>query len=120
MGQLVTITNPSSNFNPPPVKHYEAYRPKPFTRAERETTTLLFGGLTWKHERMMQGASAQPEVQGRTAAEYRAGGPGCGQRVDRCGRLLSHHFHDRKPGELPEEGSRAAWQGADQPRSTCT
>ena len=56
MGQLVTITNPSSNFNPPPVKHYEAYRPKPFTRAERETTTLLFGGLTWKHERIMQGA----------------------------------------------------------------
>ena len=57
MGQLVTIgTNPSSNLNPPPVKHYQAYRPKPFTRAERETTTLLFGGLTWKHERIMQGA----------------------------------------------------------------
>jgi predicted nucleotide-binding protein (sugar kinase/HSP70/actin superfamily) len=56
MGQLVTITNPSNQFTAPPVKHYEAYRPKPFTREERDTTTLLFGGLTWKHERMMQGA----------------------------------------------------------------
>jgi hypothetical protein len=37
------------------ISHYEAYRPKPFTRAERDTTTLLFGGgLTWKHERLMQ------------------------------------------------------------------
>ena len=57
MGQLVTIdANPAGNLTAPPVNHYQAYRPKPFTRAERETTTLLFGGLTWKHERMMQGA----------------------------------------------------------------
>src|SRR5262252_3076813 len=58
MGQLVTIdTNLDANISsPPPVKHYQAYRPKPFTRDERETTTLLFGGLTWKHERLMQGA----------------------------------------------------------------
>src|SRR5262244_3210258 len=58
MGQLVTIdTNLDANISsPPPVKHYQAYRPKPFTRDERETTTLLFGGLTWKHERLLQGA----------------------------------------------------------------
>jgi len=58
MGQLVTIDN---NLDAdisalPPVKHYQAYRPKPFTREQREETTLLFGGLTWKHERLMQGA----------------------------------------------------------------
>src|SRR5499427_5624871 len=58
MGQLVTIdTNLDTNISsPPPVKHYQAYRPRPFTREERDTTTLLFGGLTWKHERLMQGA----------------------------------------------------------------
>lgn len=37
------------------VKHYTAYKPQPFRRDERETVTLLYGGLTWKHERLMQG-----------------------------------------------------------------
>jgi predicted nucleotide-binding protein (sugar kinase/HSP70/actin superfamily) len=37
------------------VEHYRAYRPKPFTRAERETTTILYGGLTWRHEALIQG-----------------------------------------------------------------
>jgi predicted nucleotide-binding protein (sugar kinase/HSP70/actin superfamily) len=37
------------------VQHYEAYRPRPFTRNQREDTTILFGGLTWKHERLVQG-----------------------------------------------------------------
>jgi len=52
MGHLVTI-DPSPADT---VQHYTAYRPKPFTRKERDKTTLLFGGLTWKHERLMQGA----------------------------------------------------------------
>ena len=55
MGQLVTIST-DANLSAPPVNHYQAYRPRPFTRAQREDTTLLFGGLTWKHERLMQGA----------------------------------------------------------------
>jgi predicted nucleotide-binding protein (sugar kinase/HSP70/actin superfamily) len=38
------------------VQHYRAYRPRPFRREERERVTLLYGGLTWKHERLMQGA----------------------------------------------------------------
>lgn len=29
---------------------------RPFTTAERGTTTLLFGGLTWKHERLIHGS----------------------------------------------------------------
>src|SRR5215510_12901357 len=37
------------------VTHYTAYTPRPFTRDERDTVTLLYGGLTWKHERMIQG-----------------------------------------------------------------
>lgn len=39
-----------------PVTHYQAYKPRPFTRKEREDVTILFGGLTWKHERLIQGA----------------------------------------------------------------
>ena len=37
------------------INHYTAYRPRPFTREERATVTILFGGLTWKHERLIQG-----------------------------------------------------------------
>ena len=37
------------------ITHYTAYRPKPFKREERDSVTILFGGLTWKHERLVQG-----------------------------------------------------------------
>jgi len=40
----------------PTVSHYLGYRPKPFVREERKDVTVLFGGLTWKHERLVQGA----------------------------------------------------------------
>src|ERR1700691_4378989 len=40
----------------PIIEHYSAYKPRPFTREQRADTTILYGGLTWKHERMMQGA----------------------------------------------------------------
>jgi predicted nucleotide-binding protein (sugar kinase/HSP70/actin superfamily) len=40
----------------PTVNHYTAYKPKAFTREERGSTTILFGGLTWKHERLIQAA----------------------------------------------------------------
>jgi predicted nucleotide-binding protein (sugar kinase/HSP70/actin superfamily) len=38
------------------VNHYTAYQPRPFAREERDKVTILFGGLTWKHERLVQGA----------------------------------------------------------------
>lgn len=37
-------------------QHYTAYKPQPFLRSERDTVTLLYGSLTWKHERLIQGA----------------------------------------------------------------
>jgi predicted nucleotide-binding protein (sugar kinase/HSP70/actin superfamily) len=48
--QLTTIS-PSV-----PVNHYKAYKPRPFKREERDKVTILYGGLTWKHERLIQGA----------------------------------------------------------------
>ena len=54
MGQLVTIDSNPVTTTANQVKHYQAYRPKPFAPTERETTTLLFGGTTWKHERLIQ------------------------------------------------------------------
>ena len=37
---------------------YRAYKPQPFTRAERDKVTILFGSLHWRAERVMQGALA--------------------------------------------------------------
>jgi predicted nucleotide-binding protein (sugar kinase/HSP70/actin superfamily) len=50
MGQLTTISQlPAPN-------HYAAYKPRPFKKEERNNVTVLYGGLTWKHERLIQGA----------------------------------------------------------------
>jgi predicted nucleotide-binding protein (sugar kinase/HSP70/actin superfamily) len=55
-GQLTTIS-PLNTLSPPTsVTHYRAYKPRPFKRAERDQVTILYGGLTWKHERLIQGA----------------------------------------------------------------
>ena len=35
---------------------YRAYKPRPFTRAERDQVTILFGGLHWRAERVIQGS----------------------------------------------------------------
>ena len=35
---------------------YRAYRPRPFTLEERAAVTVLFGGLHWRAERLIQGA----------------------------------------------------------------
>lgn len=35
--------------------HYQAYKPRPFTRADRDRVTILFGGLHWRAERVIQG-----------------------------------------------------------------
>ncbi len=36
------------------IKHYRAYKPRPFRKEERDHTTILFGGLTWRHEALLQ------------------------------------------------------------------
>ena len=45
--------------------HYRAYTPKPFTRAERDSTTILFGGLHWRIERIIQGVLEGSGYQAR-------------------------------------------------------
>ncbi|HLG20401.1 MAG TPA: activator of (R)-2-hydroxyglutaryl-CoA dehydratase [Bdellovibrionota bacterium] len=36
-------------------KHFKRPMERAFTRNQREKTTILYGGLTWKHERLIQG-----------------------------------------------------------------
>lgn len=64
--RVVTETTPArSPGRPPPLPgrvpqgasgHYRAYKSAPFTRAQRDTVTVLFGGLHWRTERLIQGA----------------------------------------------------------------
>ena len=37
-----------------PVRHFQRPAERPFTAEERGKVTILFGGLTWKHERVIQ------------------------------------------------------------------
>ena len=37
--------------------HFKAYRTPPVTRGERERVTTVYGGPTWKQERIIQGAA---------------------------------------------------------------
>lgn len=40
----------------PVVEQFDRPVERDFTRAERDHTTILFGGLTWKHEQLIRGA----------------------------------------------------------------
>ena len=46
-------------------EHYRAYTPKPFTRAKRDSTTILFGGRHWRLE-LRAHLDAHPEMKGAT------------------------------------------------------
>src|SRR5262245_47697616 len=37
-------------------QHFKRPVENPFTKSQRANTTLLFGGLTWKHEQLVHGA----------------------------------------------------------------
>lgn len=39
-----------------PFQHYRIKAPRRLTESEKRRVTVLFGGATWKHERLMQGA----------------------------------------------------------------
>ena len=51
---MATITTEQSTEPRAGAGHYRAYRPRPFTRAERDSVTILFGGLHWRVERVLQ------------------------------------------------------------------
>ena len=44
---------------------YRAYTPRPFTRAERDSVTILFGGLHWRLERILQAVLEQSGYRAR-------------------------------------------------------
>ena len=63
---IAVVRSPRSATTAPPSQHahsdsassaiYRAYQPRAFTREERDRVTVLFGGLNWRAERVIQGA----------------------------------------------------------------
>ena len=51
---------------------YRAYKPRPFTREERDEVTLLFGGLHWRAERVIQARSRTSATRRRCCRRRRA------------------------------------------------
>ncbi len=51
---MATATTERSTDQRPASGHYRAYTPRAFTRAERDSVTILFGGLHWRVERIVQ------------------------------------------------------------------
>jgi hypothetical protein len=49
--RLPNATQVRKSHTPVPLRPHEL----PFTAEERDSVTILFGGLTWKHERLIQG-----------------------------------------------------------------
>ena len=45
-----------AGLDPRQIQHFERPVERPFTREQRPHTTVLFGGLTWKHEHLIEGA----------------------------------------------------------------
>ncbi len=44
---MATVQQTTISNAPKPVKHYQAYKPRPFKKEERDRVTILYGGLTW-------------------------------------------------------------------------
>lgn len=82
------------------VQHAARPEERPFTKAERPFTTVLFGGLTWKHERLIQAMMhglgykaeylATPNVRAfQTGKEYGNNGQ-CNPTYFTVGNLIEH------------------------------
>ena len=89
---------------PRPLSTIAPTRRRPFTRAERDSVTVLFGGLHWRLERLLQAVLEQSGHRARVPSGRDQGGLArrSGARGHRA--MLPDQLHDRKPDQLPAEG----------------
>ena len=84
-------------------EHYRAYTPKPFTRAERDSTTILFGGLHWRLERVLQAVLENGGHHAAGAARGHPRGSPHRARGRRHRPVLPDELHHGQPRQLPQE-----------------
>ncbi len=95
------------------VHHFKRPAERPFTRSERPHTTLLFGGLTWKHEKLIHGVwegmgykcevVPTPDVKAfQTGKEYGNNGQ-CNPTYFTVGNLVQYLQHLEELGMSKDE-----------------
>ncbi len=93
--------------------HYSLPLERSFTAAERSHTTLLFGGLTWKHDRLIQGvleslgyrcrALATPDLAAFRAGRELGNNGQCNPTYFTVGNLVNHLLELERGGMSREE-----------------
>ena len=95
-----------------PRVRYKAYVPRPFTRSERSHVSILFGGLHWRVERVVEAVFENAGYRAQRLPTATRAGPEPRARARRHRSVLSHQLHHRQPRVLPRR--RAAEIGADE------
>ena len=97
---------------------YRAYMPRPFTRAERDRVTILFGGLHWRAERLIQAAFANAGYRTEPLPVATKDDLLAGREVADIGQRCPTIF---TTGNLVHFlRSRAEWEPSRWRRTTCT
>ena len=107
------FTNPSGDFESPAVTRCEAYASTPRRTGDRET---LFRRLTWKHERIMQGA-IDVEVDAEPLPNIAREDLDAGKELIDVGACCSTIF---TTGNLVSFLKKIALHGKEQSTSMCT
>ena len=94
------------------VHHFKRPAERPFTREQRARTTLLFGGLTWKHEKLVHGALEGLGYTRRSRAHAQRPRVPDRQGIRQQRAVQPHLFHRRQPGAVSAEPGRAGAQQA--------
>ncbi len=92
--------------------HFKRPQEAPFTRDQRARTTLLFGGLTWKHEKLVHGALEGLGYRAEARADAQREGVPDRQGVRQQRPVQSDLLHRRQPGAVSAEPGRAGHEQA--------
>ena len=86
---------------------YRAYSPRPMTRDERDRVEILFGGLHWRVERVIQAVLRESGLPRARPAGGDQGGSSHRPRARRHRPVLPDQLHHRQPRQLPARRRRS-------------
>ena len=88
------------------VHHFHKPIERPFTADQRHNTTLLFGGLTWKHEKLVHGALEGLGYKCEVRADAGREGIPARQGIRQQRPVQPDVFHRRQPGAVSAEARK--------------
>jgi hypothetical protein len=88
----------------PAAQHYRAYRPKPLTKQDIDHVEILFGGLHWRAERLIQATLENLGYKARPLPPANKADLLLGRELADIGQLPDQ-FHNRKSRAFPAQRS---------------